>query len=124
MQRNHTNQTTTRGERDYTDEALAPLNQPKVLMSLWRASMSVLDTEFSLSKKALPRVLNLNRNMPCNSSAAICLRSPSAIYSQCPTIKPTTNLKLTLSKQSSQPVLLLSTAGHRHLETKQLDLFF
>ena len=32
-------------------------------------------------------------------------------------------LKLVLSKPSSQPVLILSTAGHRHLETQQLDPF-
>ena len=48
------------GERDYTDEVLAPLNQPKPLMNLWRALMSALDTEFKISKKGLPRVLNLN----------------------------------------------------------------
>ena len=35
-----------KGERDYTNEALAPLNQPKLLMNLLRALMSALDTEF------------------------------------------------------------------------------
>ena len=36
------------------NKALAPLNQPKILMNLWRALMSVADVEFKLSKKALP----------------------------------------------------------------------
>ena len=34
-----------RGERDYTDEALALLHHFKPLMNLWRALMSALDTE-------------------------------------------------------------------------------
>ena len=49
-----------KGERDYTDEALAILNQLKLLMNLWRALMSVFDIEFKPSKKPLPRVFNLN----------------------------------------------------------------
>ena len=31
----HTTDTTKRGQRDYTDEALASLNHPKLLMDLW-----------------------------------------------------------------------------------------
>ena len=49
-----------RGESDYTDEALAFLNDLKLLMNMWRAMISGLDIELKLSKKPLPRVLNLN----------------------------------------------------------------
>ena len=55
----HRPDTSKNGEREYTDEALALFNQPKI-MNLWRALMSALDTEFKLFKKILSRVLNLN----------------------------------------------------------------
>ena len=38
---------------------LATLNQLKLIMNLWRALKSALDTEFKTSKKPLPRVFNL-----------------------------------------------------------------
>ena len=40
----------------YTDEDLALLNRPKLLMDLWIALMSALDTEFKPSKKPLSRL--------------------------------------------------------------------
>ena len=40
-------------QRDYTIEALVLLNQLKLIMNLWRAFMSALDTEFKASKKPL-----------------------------------------------------------------------
>ena len=59
---------TKRGERNYTDEALALLNHLKPLMNLWRALMSALDTEFKLSQSPTPP----HRNIHCNSPAGIC----------------------------------------------------
>ena len=38
--------TKQKAERNYTDEALAFLNQPKLVTNLWRALMSALDIEF------------------------------------------------------------------------------
>ena len=49
------------GERNYTNEVRAPLNQPKPLMNMCRALKSVPDIEFKLSKEALPRVFNLSK---------------------------------------------------------------
>ena len=105
-------------------------------MNLWRALKSSFDTEFKSSKKPLPRFLNLNLpragqlqrscSTVCNSSSLQhTLQHPcidpfqilvSDLISHCSVIKPITNLKLVLSKPSSQPVLELSTAGHRDLE--------
>ena len=51
---------TKRGERKYTDIALALLNHLKLLMNLWRALISPLDTEFKSSKKTLLREFKLN----------------------------------------------------------------
>ena len=56
----HRSNKTIREESDYTDEALAFLNRHKLLINLWKALISALDTEFKPSKKPLPRVLNLN----------------------------------------------------------------
>ena len=74
-------------ERDCTEEALAHLNQLKLIRSLWRALVSAFDTEFKPSKKPLLRVPNLlraptspHRNICWNRPAGICFRSPSAIY--------------------------------------------
>ena len=61
-QGNYTDQyKTKRGERDYTDEALALLKHIKPLMNLWTALMTTLDTEFKPIKKPLPRLINLQR---------------------------------------------------------------
>ena len=52
--------TQTRNINNYTDEALASLKKPKLLMNLWRALISALGTEFKLTGKALHVVLNLS----------------------------------------------------------------
>ena len=77
-QRTQTKQNTKRGECDYTDEAPAPLNQPKLIMNLWRALMSALDTEFRLSKKALQRILKLPRALQLQRRCLIVFNSPSS----------------------------------------------
>ena len=46
--------------RDYTNEALATRDLPKLLMNLWQALLSGLSIELNLSKMALKRVFNLN----------------------------------------------------------------
>ena len=56
---------------------------------------------------------NLDVGSPQNST----LKEVAAV------IKPITNLKLALSNPSRQPVLILSIAGHIHLETQQPDPF-
>ena len=53
-------QTKQKEERDCNDEALALLNQPKLLMNLWRALKSALDTEFKASKKSIKRMKRLH----------------------------------------------------------------
>ena len=127
MGRGGTAQTKTKnkkGERDYTDEALALLNHLKPLMNLWRALMSTLDTEFKPSKKPLTRLVNLNllRTGQLQRTFSIVSNSSSSQHTlgYVPDPRePTTNLKLALSKPSSQHVLILSIAAHRHLETQQ-----
>ena len=56
----HSPNQTKKGERNYADEAPAFPNLLKLLINLWRALMSALDTEFKSSKKSLLKVLNLN----------------------------------------------------------------
>ena len=61
MEESHKPYTTKRGESDYTDEALAPLNYPKLIINLWRAFILDRDTELKPSKKALPRLFRFNQ---------------------------------------------------------------
>ena len=54
--------TKQKGERDYSDETLAHLNQAKLLINLWRALMSALDTEFKPAKKPQPQLTYMQRH--------------------------------------------------------------
>ena len=70
--RNYKDQQTHKGEHDYSNEDLALINQPKLIMNLWRTLMFALDTEFNPTMKPLPKVFNLNllwtRQLPMRSS--------------------------------------------------------
>ena len=74
-----------KGERDYNDEALALLNELKLLMNLWRSLMSTFGTEFKPLKTAINRsntTLQVDR-MKVNTLNHQTIRQANIIYHNC-----------------------------------------
>ena len=111
---------TKKRERDCTDEALALPNHLKLLMNLWIGYRHRIQTLKEAPAKGpqaqLTKGWTATEDVLDSFELLLIATYPSIVrLNSVPHPRQRPNLKL--SKPSSQPVLALSIAGHKHLET-------